>query len=330
MFGPMLASALGALALAAAPDPTAAQERAPSWHLELALPVAVIGGHTTYRIEDSDAYGSVASELEFPLDGVLSGVQAQLANGSEPGKGRVVFRVSGLLSLTDAKGTVKDSDWITGVYETYDPDTGTYRAPHDGKDIYSTSRGVLETRVIDARAEWELDTRVPGLVVAPMVGVLYQRFHFDVYDANQVGYGSWAPDATVFVPGKVLDYGVTYWARYVGVRAALGRGGLGATADLWFSPWASADDRDDHLARAKLSTSSASGTAWQASVGARLAFGAWDALQVQASLLRLDTSGTQHQSFYAGPYAGQSGSIPSKLTSSRTTFLVLFVHRLGS
>jgi len=325
----MLASALGALVMAAAPCNAAAQEPPPAWRVELALPVATISGHTTYRISDSDAYGSVASELEFPLHGVLSGVQAQLAKGSEPGNGRVVFRVSGLLSLADARGTVKDSDWITGVYETYDPDTGTYRAPHDGKDIYSTSRGVLETRVIDARAEWELDTRVRGLVVAPMVGVLYQRFHFDVYDANQVGYGSWA-GYTGFVPGKVLDYGVTYWARYVGVKAALGTGRFGATADLWFSPWASADDKDDHLARAKLSTSTASGTAWQASAGARLALGAWDSLQAQASLLRIEASGTQHQSFYAGPYAGQSGTIPSKLTSSRTTVLLVFVHRLGT
>ncbi len=324
----MLASALGALALAAA-APAAAQPASspPSsqdgWNWEVAVPVAAIGGHTKYRIADADAYSSIASELEFPLGGVLAGVQARLANRRDPGGRRVVFRLAGLTSLGTGSGTMKDSDWLSGQieYQMY----GTY---HDGKDIYSESHADLSARVLEARVEWELDSG-RNLILAPMAGVFYQRFEYDVRDANQYGYGPYTNDYTGYVPGKVLEYDVSYLAPYIGVRAALARGRLSATADLWFSPAASAEDRDDHLARAKLSTTDASGSAWQASFGGRLAFGERSGLEAQVSLVRFEASGTQHQSFYAGPYAGQSGTIPSTITSSRTTFLFVFVHRLG-
>src|SRR6266545_3642573 len=110
MSGRMLANALGALVIvAAAPAATQPSSSPPSsqdgWNWEMAVPVAAIGGHTKYRIADADGYSSVASELEFPLGGVLAGVQARLANGRDPGGRRVVFRLAGLTSLGTGSGT---------------------------------------------------------------------------------------------------------------------------------------------------------------------------------------------------------------------------------
>ncbi len=327
MSSPLLRAGTLAAALLAASVGSAQEPSGPGWDTELSLPVAAIGGYTKYRIAASDSTGSVESELEFPLGGVLAGLRGQLASPRDGNRRRWIFEASGMLSLAGSNGVLKDSDWIDGSVETATPPDGLGLAPHAGKDIYSESKADLHALVLEARAALELEPS-PGFRLAPLVGVLYQRFTYDVRDVVQVGYGSYAADFTGSVSGPVLDYEVRYRAVYVGARGELVRGRFSAAAELWYSPIASAEDRDDHKLRSKLSTTDASGTAWQAGLGARLALGAADALQAQISLVRFSLTGTQFQRFYAGPDAGMSGTIGSTITSARATFLVVWAHRL--
>lgn len=295
--------------------------RAPGWSLELSVPVTLLLGHTTYRIEGSDGASTVASELEFPLESGALGLWLRLARGREPGRGGPVFELGGLLSIVDGNGKLKDSDWISGPAEISE-----VGAAHDGKDIYSTSSAGLAARVLEARAAWELDAPARGLTLAPFIGVLYQRFEYDVQDAVQVGYGPWAGQ-TAAVPGPVLDYRVSYLLPYLGGRAAWSRGSWSVGALAWFSPAAGAEDEDDHLLREKLSKTDASGSAWSATVTARFALGEHDALQAEGSLVRVEATGAQQQYFYGGQDAGLRLSIPSTITSSRASLSLAYTRR---
>ena len=312
-----------ALAVALAATSTSAQEQPDAaWEVELSVPLAALTGHTTYRIQAADQTGSVESELEFPLGGFVAGARGQLASRRDQDRRRVVFEATALLSFTGSEGTLKDSDWLSDSI-----DISTVGAAHPGKDIYSESNARLSALVLEGRAAWELEVS-PGLSIAPLVGVLYQRFGYDVRDVVQVGYGPYAADFTGSAYGSVLDYEVRYRALYAGARGALVLGSGTLAAEAWYSPFAHAEDRDDHMLRSKLSTSDADGSAWQAGVSGRLALGPSDALQAQLSLVRFTTTGTQLQRFYAGADAGLSGTIDTTITSSRTTVVLVYSHRI--
>jgi outer membrane protease len=323
-----LAAFGAALALGAGtPDARAQEPGSRTWELAMSLGAEVGGGDTTYRIAASDGVDSVASELQFPLSSVMLRLHGELATRAAPGDGRFVLQTSVLTAPRPraGSGTMRDSDWLS---DSLDIDEVGFANP--GKDIYSESDAELDALVVEARAAWEFPlARAPGLVLAPIVGMLYQRFDYDVRNVHQVGYGPYAPTFTGSAAGQVLLYGVTYRVPYVGARAALARGKVTATADVWFSPFASAHDRDDHLLRAKLSETDASGTAWQASLGARVALGAHDFVDLQGATVRVSTTGTQHQRFYGGEFAGLEGDIDAKITSARNSLLVSYVHRFA-
>jgi hypothetical protein len=317
--------ALG-LALAALSSPAAlAQEPVGRrWGIELSVPVSYAYGHTTYRIDGTYAGGGglnrIQSELEFPISTGLVGGRARLAREREAGRGGPAFELSGQLAVASQEtAKMKDSDWLEGPLE--DP------SGNPGKDIYSESDAKLSGGVIEGRFAWEMDTAARGVVVAPMFGLLYQRFEYVVSDGQQVGYGGFTGETTS-LPGRVLDYEIAYLLPYVGGRAAMSRGAITADAELWFSPSADASDVDDHLLRDLRLSTDASGTAWSGSLRARLAVGSRGAFEAHASLLRVRATGLQHQVFYGGPLAGQEGRIPSTITSSRATFGLAYVHSL--
>jgi hypothetical protein len=338
-----LLGALPVLALAAALAPAApaiAQGTTPeaAWRFELSVPVSYAYGHTTYRIEASDTVNSVASELEFPIRTGLVGVRARLAGARQARRGGPSFEVSGLLSVRSQEtAKMKDSDWLDG------PDFDPGGVP-GGLDIYSESNAELDAYVIEGRFAWEVDTSSPGVIVAPMLGAVYQRLDYAVSDATQVGYGNFQR-APVFIGGPVLEYGVTYVLPYLGGRAEIARGAFTGTAEAWFSPFAQADDLDDHLRRGKTARTDASGTALSAALAARFALGARSSLRVEASLVRISTSGTQDQHWYSNDPPGTSDSqcsldpncvpagteirgIPTEITSLRATFGLAYVLSL--
>jgi hypothetical protein len=312
--------------LASAPSARAQELPPRAWQLELAVPLTVLSGHTTYRIEGSDLASSVASELEFSLGGVAAGLDAQLGTWMVGERSRVVFRLQALASIAGATGTLEDSDWLEGAVETAPPPGGV-GAAHAGLDIYSRSKARLDTVIVDARVAWE-GWRPSGLLVTPIAGLLYQRFAYEVRDAVQVGYGPYAPAYSGTFPGKVIDYRVSYHLPYAGARVTTSTRRLGGWAEVWVSPLAVANDRDDHLLRGKLSTTYATGVAWQGSLAGRLALGRRDSLEVHASLTQAVARGMQRQRFYAGPDAGRALSIGSEITSSRTSLSLVYARRM--
>jgi hypothetical protein len=317
-----LAATLGAV-------PALAQEPG-GWRFELSPPVSYATGHTTYRIEATDGVNSVASELEFPIRAALVGVRGRAAQDRALERRGIALEATvAFVFATDPRAKLEDSDWLEGSADPFD---------NPGKDIFSTSNAEISGSVLEARVAWEFDARMRGVVLAPMLGVLRQRFEYEVTDVEQVGFGGWAADHTGSVSGRVLAYEVTHLLPYIGGRLAMTRGLFTGTAEAWFSPVAQADDFDDHLLRGKTARTDASGSAWSATAGARFALGARHAIQAQASILRVSTSGSQRQRWYRdefdadGNVIARAGDtivgIPSEITSSRATFSLAYVLSL--
>lgn len=309
------------LAAAAATLAIGAARADEGFELEVSARAAYLGGDTSYEISATDGSSSIRSRLEFPIQGAAAGLHASAAKAS--GRGWWVLELTGLHTLGEsagAIGTMRDSDWIDGPAETSE-----VGSRHDGLDVFSTSRASLTALVLDLRAARELSL-TPSLRIAPLAGVLYQRFAYTVRDLTQVGYGPWYP-ATASVPGEVATYEVSYVVVYAGARGAVSAGPVTAALDVWLSPFAFAHDADDHLLRSKRSSTDATGLAAQARSEVRLALGGRDALGLEGSVVVISTSGTQTQRFYAGPNQGQGAQIGADVDSVRWTAGVLYTHR---
>jgi hypothetical protein len=293
--------------------------------VDLAVPTGYLGGNTTYRISAYDLVTGrgIESELRFQLSAPLLGVRAGVGTRQSDERAGFAAELTFLRSLGDGYGKVLDSDWLTNPLDIQE-----VGAAHPGKDIYSESTAALTATILDARAAWRMHP-TPRLEIAPLAGLLYQHFSYGVSDTNQVGYGPYAANYTASISGPTATYEVTYQALYLGARGQAFFGErFRAAADVWFSPIAHAQDRDDHLLRQKLATTSASGRGVQAAASARFALSEVDALEAAVSYLWLDTTGTQHQTFYGGQLQGQSASVHDRITCSRTSVFFTYQRRM--
>jgi len=278
-----------------------------------------LGGNTTYHISQYSGGSGIESELRFPLRTVLAGVQAGYKTELRNGKNELQVSLSWMKNVTRGSGKVEDSDWATN-----DIDISTVGTAHPGKDIYSESDMRLRADLYDARAVlgFGIGERVK---LGPMLGFKHQRFHYDVSNVNQVGFGSYASSYTASVDGKVMTYDVVYDMVYVGVSADLKSSGTGSsfltTARFGFAPYVSVKDRDDHLLRSKMSTCNTTGVAILASVGTNWKFSKGWLLGLNAEYLRISANGTQNQYFYGGSYAGTTYMIDDEITSSQVSLL---------
>jgi len=98
--------------------------------------------------------------------------------------------------------------------------------------------------------------------------------------------------------------------------------------EVGYSPWAPAEDLNDHILRSKLSTGMATGEAHLANPSAH-----WDILdsdffQLTDGYMKIRTKGIQRYYYYGRPFAGQSGDVNDKLTSSQFPVFLLFIHRI--
>jgi outer membrane protease len=224
---------------------------------------------------------------------------------------------------------MKDSDWLTD-----NVDIVNVGATHPGKDIYSESDIDLSATIFDIHALYSLHP-VSSFSIGPVGGFLYEHFHSDISNTSQIGYGPYnnppngSPSYTGVVLGKTLDYEVTYKIPYLGLHAEKRLGdSFQAGMEAGYSAWADAEDRDDHVLRSKLSTGTATGTAYRANLSARWDISDTDFFQLTGSYMKIRTTGTQHQYFYAGPFAGQSGDVDDKITSSQFSILLLYTQRI--
>jgi outer membrane protease len=267
------------------------------------LRYGILNGYTKYRIEFSGG----ASELEFPLNNSMWGATAGFTFKKDPkdmnNAAKLEFRW--YTNTGRDAGKLKDSDWI-------DDDIGYFRdvfgvnlgQNHSGVDIYSESEASAEARFIDVNYFYNL---YPDqyLSFGPKIGYQTIRFAYDINNVNQVGYGPYAPYETLSQNGKVLDYQVDYDLIYLGVDVVLGSPDkVLCTAGFGYSPWTKAKDRDDHIARFKLSEADASGDGYLLDGSADWRFLPNWGLTASGQYTKVHTTGTQHQSFYDGPLVG--------------------------
>jgi outer membrane protease len=284
--------------------------------------IGYLNGNTLYHISSYDVTGQgIESELEFPLKTLLFSIQGGYLSKDLKGRDEVKITLQWLMNIDNGSGQLKDSDWATDAV-----DIAIVGASHPGLDIFSTSDIKLKANIFDLRASynnWLSDT----LSVGPLGGFLYENFHFDASNVNQVGYGPYAATYTGTHPGLVLTYQVTYAVPYLGVHSQIQLGHQFQTIiDLGYSPWAWAEDKDDHVLRQKVSKASTTGKAYLATATMQWNIRDNDCIQVGGQYLKIDTTGTQTQTFYDGSGMIITG-IGDKITSEQISLTFLFNHR---
>jgi outer membrane protease len=310
---------MAAAALAAAGPATAGENR-----FDLRLGAGMLSGDSTYTIGGAvrDNQGTSGythnplSELKWPLNVALVSV------GARADIGRFSLGAEYATSVTSGAGDMEDSDW--GVY--YDMSGGNPMFSQYSKDIFSTSTTDLSAWTVDVRGRyhpWQGARFSTGVGL----GLRYQKFSvvasdlfqyspsFSMY--NLQNYFPSDPFAAM-VSGPVIEYEVSYTIPYVELSGLYRFGPLlSLEGSLGYSPLVSAKDRDDHLLRYKLNESTDTGSAWLFELALRLQATKHWFVSAGVSGLFIDTSGTQHQSFYAGEYAGYEITIDQTLTSSQ-------------
>lgn len=279
-------------------------------------------GNTLYHISSYDTAGNgIESELEFPLNTMLLGLEGGYVGRNDQGREALKVTVQWFTSIGSGSGKLKDSDWLSDSV-----DITEVGSVHPGLDIYSESDIDLNANIVDLQASynfWASD----GFAVGPLGGLLYQYFEFDASNVHQVGFGPYAPGYTGSVSGLVLTYEVTYVVPYIGIHSEMVVSrGFEASVDLGYSPWASAEDKDDHVLRKKVAQASTTGKAYLAGAAVKWDFQENDRFVVGLQYLKIDTSGTQSQTFYDGSGLQFTG-INDKIESQQTTVTFLYSHR---
>jgi outer membrane protease len=296
------------------PQPEAAEE---GWdfyggreYFDLGVRGGYLKGDTTYHI----SFDGGASELEFPLKVFLLGPEIGWGYKNPKKQEKLRLNIIWLTNISDGSGKMKDSDWIDGDGQP-------------GLDIYSESDIKLKANIFHVNLLYNFwPTR--NISIGPLIGYKYQQFKYHVSDTDQVGYGIYASLYTVSVSGRTLDYKVTYHIPYFGLNSDLLLGKkIQANLKLGYTPWAFANDRDDHLLRYKLSKGDTDGYAYFANLNADWNFFPRLYLTVSGEYMKIHTTGTQHQSFYAGPYVGITYDVDDKITSKQWLFSSMITVR---
>ncbi len=310
----------GSLFFWTVPDLALSAESGTKDSFSVGLQAEYLLGNTMYHISEYSGSSGIESELEFPLSTILAGVN--LGYHSENHAKRSFFRVdlSAKRNVDSGSGKVKDSDWLTN-----DMDIVEVGSAHPGKDIYSESDSELKAEIIDVRAIIGSEVG-ENAKVGLLLGFRHEKFNYDVSNVNQVGYGPYASSFTGYVSGPVGTYEVIYDLFYAGLDANFKAGkDFTANARIAYAPSAQAKDRDDHILRSKVSTCTASGTAYLASLGGLWGFSENWSMGINGEYLSISTEGTQHQYFYDG--SGVTYDIPDKITSSQVAISAALIRK---
>jgi outer membrane protease len=270
-------------------------------YLDLGVQGGYLKGDTTYRI----TFDGGESELEFPLKTYFIGPEVGLGYKNSQKQDKFRVKIRWLTNIGDGLGNMKDSDWLD--------DDG-----QPGLDIYSESNIRLRANIFDFNLLYNL-WLTKNITVGSVFGYKYQQFDYRVSNTNQVGYGIYAADYTAYVRGRTLEYKVKYHIPYFGLSSDLLFGkkfhvNVGGS----YSPWAIAKDRDDHILRYKLSKGDADGYAYFINLNAILNILPNWFLILGGEYTKIHTTGTQHQSFYDGAYAGWTAEVDDKITSKQS------------
>jgi outer membrane protease len=268
-------------------------------------------GDSTYHISFEEPWavgGHGESELQFPIANVMAGVKViagtTYGKNNRKSKGRLCIRL--LKSIDKNAGIMKDSDWIEN-------DAAFGKAPHEGKDLYTESDARLEGMLFDAIWSYHFSLG-HNWSLGPMLGYRYQELQYEIY-----GYRGYYWTERVYGGGKVLDYEVIYKIPFIGLSSEILLGGKDQfflSMGFGYSDWVEARDRDDHLLRFKLSEAQCEGVAYLLSLNLDWRFYPRWVLGVGAEYVDINTSGKQHQRFYAGPSVGITYEVDDSITTS--------------
>lgn len=311
--------------------PTRPRKRSPRPTTDgyLSFGAGYLSGNTTYRIDiyDQSSGGEILSELMFPLNTLLLGLEAGYITKDARTRDAWKFSLACSIDAGTVSGKLEDSDWMNDVV-----DTTLVGATNPGKDIYSESSVDLNARMLDLRISrscWLSDS----LAVGPLAGYLYQSFEFTARDVNQVGYGPYASSYSGVFSGKVLNYEVTYQIPYAGIHSEVPAGTrFRMTFDLGYSPWAKAEDEDDHVLRTKKAQAKASGSAWLAALAAQWELKDNNFIIIRGEYRKIETTGSQTQYWYGNtsgePPAGTSiTGVSDRITSEQISLVLLATSR---
>ena len=267
------------------------EARPVSW--ELGARLGYWSGDTLYRITFplDFPYVEGESELVFPVDAVVGGVEAALIR-----QRRWALRALLVTNLTRDTGKMKDSDWITlGYGRTWN--TGNARE----KIVYSESDTEMGALLLDLHGTFYVLRRA-AVALGIVGGYRYQRLDFEVSNVEQ-----WCPlcrtlgtsdPYAVSVEGRVLTYEIAYDIPYGGVTVDLQASPRFALAFLGAYGRAYTEDVDDHLLRTKRSTAEAQGPFYLLQAVGQYAFSPRLKLHGAVSYTKVVADGTQKQVWY--------------------------------
>lgn len=248
-------------------------------------------GDTSYQIS-GEGWKSL---LEFPLDIKLVTItyQQRFNNDYELG-------LNYKTNLTEEAGTMKDSDWI-----------------YNQKIFYSESKADLNSNFYDLHL-----AKIKNLDkfrLKSILGYKYNYFDYTIHDGTQWNY---LYNSTSSLDGEVLDYQVTYHIPYIGFDISTeNKKQIMWNINVNFSPFLSANDRDDHILRSKLSKAETEGTGIFINYNLIYILRKNINLKGNISYSNINTSGNQNQYYYAGDNKGtENNNITCKITSEQLSF----------
>lgn len=200
--------------------------------------LGILSGYTKYRISGTGFDQNIgnyswASELEWPVNGEVSGVTAAVAVNN-----RFVLEGTVRKNLEKDTGKMKDSDWLNNVLI-----------------IYSESDTEMKMLDLDIRGRLIIP-QSKNTNISLIAGYRYQDFSFE---ASNVVQQSVDPDLNGKVQGLVGKYDAIYSIPYLGVgfsSKVRERTALELSAQLGF---VNVNDEDDHVLRYKKSTGVSNG-----------------------------------------------------------------------
>lgn len=284
--------------------PVAPSELVPATGIQSEGPLTVKGfagmmlGNVTYDVGGIVDGVTWASELEFPLDMVVGGLDASLRWGAANYYAQGVLGVRVLGNLTDPVSDMEDRDWV--------PRTYLYS--------YTESEAELEALMINAYLKVPFYTG-RGMFMARNTSLYFvgeyshQEFNYDIYGLTG-WYDEHGPGGLVqqYEPKSThaLTYDVTFDSLAIGGEIVDHFGEAFQFTGAMLAGLGWYDDRDDHLLRAKLSESDGVGVVFTLRGSSRYIFDAYSSglvkwfVEGMADLTAFAASGTQEQHFYDG------------------------------
>lgn len=264
---------------------------------KIGLKAAYLSGNSIYHISFDNSWddgGHGESELEFPLDNYLVGIDVLIGKEKESHLG---FRL--LTNIDEGAGIMKDSDWIEN-------DAAFGKVVHRGKDLYTESDAKLSANIFDFVYVYHPFSNTS---LSPVLGYKYQRFEYETYGAKG---NYWDEPVSIGNNVKGLTYEVTYWIPYLGLSSNLLRKNFNLNLSIGYSAWVSVKDEDHHLLRDLVMKAETTGNAYLIALN-----GDWQILPqfelaVGGECLNVNTSGTMKQ-YESGIYRGR---VKDKITFS--------------